>query len=80
MSTTSQKKLVQNSLTISNKKVIEFYEKIFLSQNTGITSKNNYQIDITNGKILVYVHNCEYMSHKIQIAVDIIDTLSQKIK
>ena len=53
---------------------------IFLSQNTGITSKNNYQIDITNGKILVYVHNCEYMSHKIQIAVDIVDTLSQKIK
>jgi len=53
---------------------------IFLSQNTGITSKNNYQIDIMGGKILVYVHNCEYMSHKIQIAVDIIDTLSQKIK
>ena len=53
---------------------------IFLSQNTGITSKNNYQIDITNGKILVYVHNCEYMSHKIQIAVDIVDTLSQKLK
>jgi len=53
---------------------------IFLSQNTGITSKNNYQIDITNGKILVYVHNCEYMSHKIQIAVDIIDTLSLKLK
>jgi len=53
---------------------------IFLSQNTGITSKNNYQIDITNGKILVYVHICEYMSHKIQIAVDIIDTLSQKLK
>jgi hypothetical protein len=53
---------------------------IFLSQNTGITSKNNYQIDIMNGKILVYVHNCEYMSHKIQIAVDIVDTLSQKIK
>jgi hypothetical protein len=53
---------------------------IFLSQNTGITSKNNYQIDITNGKILVYVHNCEYMSHKIQIAIDIVDTLSLKLK
>ena len=53
---------------------------IFLSQNTGITSKNNYQIDIMGGKILVYVHNCEYQSNKIQIAVDIIDTLSQKLK
>ena len=53
---------------------------IFLSQNTGITSKNNYQIDIMGGKILVYVHNCEYQSNKIQIAIDIIDTLSQKLK
>ena len=53
---------------------------IFLSQNTGITSKNNYQIDIMGGKILVYVHNCEYQSNKIQIAVDIIDTLAQKLK
>ena len=53
---------------------------IFLSQNTGITSKRNYQIDIQNGYILVYVHNCEYMASKIQIAVDIIDTLSTRIK
>jgi hypothetical protein len=53
---------------------------IFLSQSTGITTKTNYQIDIHNGNILVYVHNCEYMASKIQIAIDIIDTLSSKIK
>jgi hypothetical protein len=53
---------------------------IFLSQSTGITTKSNYQIDILNGNVLVYVHNCEYMSSKIQIAIDIIDTLSTKIK
>jgi hypothetical protein len=53
---------------------------IFLSQSTGITTKSNYQIDILNGNVLVYVHNCEYMSSKIQIAIDIIDTLSIKIK
>jgi len=52
---------------------------IILSQNTGITSKKNYHIDIKGGKILVYVHNVEYSSHKIQIAVDIVDMLSDKL-
>jgi hypothetical protein len=52
---------------------------IILSQNTGITSKKNYHIDIKGGKILVYVHNVEYSSHKIQIAVDIIDMLADKL-
>ena len=53
---------------------------IILSQNTGITSKKNYHIDIIKGKILVYVHNVDYQQHKIQTAVDIIDTLSSKLK
>jgi len=53
---------------------------IFLSQNTGITSKGNYHIDIHKGTILVYVHNVEYMANKIQIAFDIIDSLSAKFK
>lgn len=53
---------------------------IFLSQSSGITSKNNYQIDINNYKILVYVHNCEYITDKIITAVDIIDHLSHKFK
>jgi hypothetical protein len=51
---------------------------IILSQNTGITSKKNYHIDIIkSNKILVYVHNVDYSQHKIQTAIDIIDTLSQ---
>ena len=53
---------------------------IFLSQNTGITSKSNYHIDIHKGHILVYVHNVEFIPEKIQVAVDIIDTLSAKLK
>lgn len=53
---------------------------IILSQNTGITSKKNYHIDIKNGKVLVYVHNVDYSPYKIQIAVDIIDTLSDKLR
>ena len=53
---------------------------IILSQNTGIASKKNYHIDIKKGKVLVYVHNVDYSQYKIQIAVDIIDTLSDKLK
>lgn len=53
---------------------------IILSQNTGITSKKNYHIDIKGGKVLVYVHHVEYAAHKIQIAVDIIDTLAGKLE
>lgn len=53
---------------------------IILSQNTGIASKKNYHIDIKKGKVLVYVHNVDYSQYKIQIAVDIIDTLSEKLK
>jgi hypothetical protein len=53
---------------------------IFLSQNTGITSKSNYQIEIHNGKILVYIHCVQYNKDKIQIAIDIIDNLIPKLE
>ena len=53
---------------------------IILSQNTGIASKKNYHIDVVKGKVLVYVHNVDYSQYKIQIAVDIIDTLADKLK
>ena len=53
---------------------------IFLSQYSGIAFKQNYQIDIHKGKVLVYVQNCEYSIDKIRIAVDIIDNLSIKIQ
>jgi len=52
---------------------------IFLSQYSGIAFKQNYQIDINKGNILVYVQNCEYSPEKIKIAVDIIDSLSVKV-
>jgi len=49
---------------------------IFLSQYSGISFKQNYQIDIHKGNILVYVQNCEYANERIRIAIDIIDYLS----
>jgi hypothetical protein len=52
---------------------------IFLSQHSGITSKQNFQIDIRGKNILVYVHNVDYCQHTIKIAVDIIDSLSCKL-
>jgi hypothetical protein len=53
---------------------------IFLSQYSGIAFKQNFQIDIHKGKILIYVQNCEYSADKIRLAVDIIDSLSVKIE
>jgi hypothetical protein len=52
---------------------------IFLSQHSGISTKNNYQIEVHKDIILVYLHNVEYSKEKIQIAVDIIDSLSPKL-
>lgn len=57
---------------------------IFLSQLSKITLKSNYQIDIeeheNNKYILVYVSDVKDDFYKIQIAINIIDILSNKIK
>ena len=52
---------------------------IFLSQNTNITFKKNFQIDIINGLIHVYIPNANYNIEKIRIAVDLIDHLSERL-
>ena len=52
---------------------------IFLSQFSGIVSKPNFFIEIQDGKVLVYLHNVEYNSDKINTAVNIIDNLSTKL-
>lgn len=52
---------------------------VFLSQHSGITNKNNYQIEIHAGNIIVYVHSVDYSSDKIKIAIDIIDNLYTKL-
>jgi hypothetical protein len=56
------------------------YNGIFLSQTSGIVNKTNYQIDIHNNNILIYIHNVDYDSNKINIAINLIDLLSEKIK
>jgi len=53
---------------------------IFSSQYSGIAFKQNFQIDINKGNVLVYIQHCEYSLDKIRIAVDIIDSLAVKIQ
>jgi len=53
---------------------------IFISQKSPITYKQNFQIDIINGLIHIYIPNCEYDANKLKIAIDIIDNLALKLK
>jgi hypothetical protein len=53
---------------------------IFSSQYSGIAFKQNFQIDINKGNVLVYIQHCEYSLDKIRIAVDIIDSLAVKLQ
>lgn len=53
---------------------------IFMSQYSGIAFKQNFQIDIHKGNVLVYIQHCEHSMDKIKVAVDIIDHLSSRIE
>jgi hypothetical protein len=52
---------------------------IFISQNSGISTKKPFQIEIHNNNIVVYIHNAEYSPTKIELAVNIIDNLAMKL-
>ena len=52
---------------------------IFLSQNGKITTKENYEINIHNGNVLVYVHDVHNDGDKIKLAFDIVDHLKDKL-
>ena len=77
-----------DSQNVSKKEIEKFINNvrlqncsgIMMSQRTGITSKQNFEIDIDNGNVLLYIHNCEYDSDKILLGCDIIDTISEKLK
>ena len=53
---------------------------IFISNSSGISGKQCFQIDIHDGNVLVYILNCDYNPDKIKIAFDIIDNLYPKIQ
>ena len=52
---------------------------IFLSQQTGISGKPNYKIDIHKNNVLVYLHNVNYDQYKIRAAVDMIDQMYERL-
>jgi hypothetical protein len=53
---------------------------ILISQTSGISRKSNYQIDIHDKKVIVYIHNLNYDFDKVRLAVEIIDHLSNTLK
>jgi hypothetical protein len=52
---------------------------LFISQSSIISGKQNFQIDFHNNAILIYIHKCDYDPIKINIAIQIIDSLNAKI-
>ena len=46
-----------------------------MSQNSGIALKYDWEINIHNNFVIVFLHNVEYNEDKIHMAIQIIDTL-----
>jgi hypothetical protein len=52
---------------------------LFLAQNYGIANKEDFEINIHNGNVLVYVHKANNDPDKIKVAVSIIDHLKARL-
>ena len=52
---------------------------VFISQNSGIVNKENFQFEINNNKILIYIHKMNYEPYKIGLAIKLIDLLKDKL-
>jgi hypothetical protein len=52
---------------------------LFLSQNYGIANKENFEINLHDGNVLIYVHEANNDPDKIKIAIDIIDHFKSKL-
>ena len=86
-----QRILVENkcyeSKTVGSDQVKKFIHDVdtqncsglFLSQEGGIVNKNNFEINIHNRNVLLYIHNVNYDQEIIKIAIDIIDSFKSKL-
>ena len=86
-----QKILVENkcyeSKTVGSEQVKKFIHDVdtqnccglFLSQEGGIVNKHNFEINIHNRNVLLYIHNVNYDPEIIKIAIDIIDSFKSKL-
>lgn len=52
---------------------------ILMSQNSGISNKDHFEIELHNNYIIVYLHKMNYDETILKTAVDIIDHLSSKL-
>jgi hypothetical protein len=53
---------------------------IMISNQCGIIGKPNFHIEIDDSCILVYLHNLQFSTEKIKMAVNVIENLSTKLK
>lgn len=61
---------------------IEHHKKsgILISQSSGIARKQNFQIDIHDGSVLIYIHHLNYDFDKLRLAVHTIDYIKTMLK
>ena len=52
---------------------------LFLSQHTGIANKENFEINIQDGNVLLYVHHVNNDADTIKVAVDILDHFKERL-
>jgi predicted Zn-ribbon and HTH transcriptional regulator len=53
---------------------------ILVSQHSGVNNKQDYQIDIHDGNIIVFIHFANYDESKLRIGVNLIDHLDNILK
>ncbi len=52
---------------------------IMLAQHRGITNKKNFEIQINNGNVLLYIHETKFDVDKIKIAIEIVEIFKMKL-
>lgn len=52
---------------------------IMLAQNKGIANKENFEIQIHNGNVLLYVHETKFDVEKIKTAIEIVENFKMKL-
>ena len=52
---------------------------LILSQHRGISNKENFEIQINNGNVLLYLHNVNFDIEKISTGIEIIEHFKMKI-
>jgi hypothetical protein len=52
---------------------------IMLAQHKGITNKQNFEIQINNGNVLLYVHEVNFEVDKIKTAIEIVESFKIKL-